>query len=149
MHVNDLDVMPGELAVARQTRAIGWLDVPEHSRGRMSAEVFGVLMAHCADAWQPWRSAGRYSCKHCVHSGGPGVVTVGDHAVRMDGRNLFIPTQELLYVAPIMIVHYIDAHAYLPPEPFVEALLACPPMRSVAYLKMLHDLGVRAKLDAR
>jgi hypothetical protein len=43
----------------------------------------------------------------------------------------------VLYAAPSLILHYIDAHEYAPPEAFCEAVLACPPMGSEAYLQAI------------
>jgi hypothetical protein len=51
--------------------------------------------------------------------------------------NLFIPGEGVLYVAPELIVHYVDAHEYAPPIEFQRAVLACPPMRSAAYFKAI------------
>ena len=36
-------------------------------------------------------------------------------------------------MAPSMIAHYIDAHAYEPPAVFWEAVMKCPEMSSDAY----------------
>lgn len=48
-------------------------------------------------------------------------------------KNLFVPGGGLIYVAPSMIAHYIDAHAYEPPAVFWEAVTKCPEMWSDAY----------------
>jgi hypothetical protein len=40
-----------------------------------------------------------------------------------------------IFVAPELILHYIDAHAYQPPMEFSQAVLACPPVPSTAYLE--------------
>jgi hypothetical protein len=52
-------------------------------------------------------------------------------------NNLFIPGDGLLYVAPSTIIHYIDSHDYLPPIEFIDAVLRCPRMRSMEYLKAI------------
>ena len=41
-------------------------------------------------------------------------------------RNFAVPAGDLLYVAPELIVHYIDKHDYLPPKEFVAATLDSP-----------------------
>lgn len=64
-------------------------------------------------------------------------------AVAIGGANLFVPGDGVIYAAPSTIIHYIDAHRYLPPAAFVAAVHACPPMRSPAYLKALLDNGMR------
>lgn len=53
--------------------------------------------------------------------------------VRFGANNLFVPGEGLIYVAPSMIAHYIDAHAYEPPSVFWEAVMKCPEMWSDAY----------------
>lgn len=50
-------------------------------------------------------------------------------------------TAPLLDSTPELILHYVDAHEYCPPQPFLDAILACPPMRSTAYLKQLLAKG--------
>ncbi|NNB86422.1 hypothetical protein HJC10_33875 [Corallococcus exiguus] len=47
-----------------------------------------------------------------------------------------------MFIAPTMIVHYIDAHEYVPPMEFQEAALKCPEMRSMAYLKAIRACGI-------
>ena len=46
--------------------------------------------------------------------------------------NYFIPGIDVVYAVPAMIRHYIDAHQYLPPEEFCEAVINCP-LGSAAY----------------
>lgn len=51
--------------------------------------------------------------------------------------NLFVPADGFIYVAPSMIVHYIDEHRYDPPSAFWEAVLKCPEMHTAAYRKAM------------
>jgi hypothetical protein len=44
-----------------------------------------------------------------------------------------------------LIVHYMNAHGYLPPSEFCDAVMACPPMQSMPYLKALRAAGVSLK----
>ena len=53
--------------------------------------------------------------------------------VRFGANNLFVPGEGVIYVAPSMIAHYIDAHAYEPPRVFWEAVMKCPEMWSDGY----------------
>lgn len=59
--------------------------------------------------------------------------------------NLWVPDPErrCVFVAPSMVVHYVDAHGYQPPVQFVEAVTVCPPMRSVGYLRAIKECGIR------
>jgi hypothetical protein len=68
---------------------------------------------------------GLHECDLCLYQG------------VADNLNLFIPSGNVVLVAPAMVAHYMNAHGYRPPDEFCAAVLACPPMRSVPYLKAL------------
>ncbi|HJK89168.1 MAG TPA: hypothetical protein RMH85_01925 [Polyangiaceae bacterium LLY-WYZ-15_(1-7)] len=57
---------------------------------------------------------------------------------------LFVPDG-----SPLLVAHSIDAHAYRPPDVFLEALRACPPTRSIAYRRALLASGGRTLLRRR
>jgi hypothetical protein len=57
--------------------------------------------------------------------------------------SLFIPGKGMIYVAPVSISHYIDAHGYQPPDSFYQAVEQCPRMRSSAYFQALLANGGR------
>ena len=123
--------------------AIGWLDV-EHpfSKGAVTRELFTLLARLGTNAWQPFLTAGRHPCGFCSFSGGPTSIDLDDISVSMGITNIFIPADECTYVAPSLILHYIDAHEYAPPEVFQQAIRACPPMRTTSYLKAIHRHGI-------
>ena len=50
-----------------------------------------------------------------------------------DSGDIAIPSGDVLFVAPTMIVHYVRVHGYLPPVDFVRAVLACPAPTTAAY----------------
>ncbi len=54
----------------------------------------------------------------------------------------------ILYVAPSLILHYIDAHGYAPPDQFQRAVMECPPMKSMPYLRALLANGGRGIVKA-
>ena len=58
---------------------------------------------------------------------------------------MFVPADGVLYAAPSLVAHSVDAHDYQPPAEFVRAVEACPPMRSMAYLRQLRACGVSAR----
>jgi hypothetical protein len=60
----------------------------------------------------------------------------GDRYVRGNGA-LYIPTADCVYVAPLMIVHYVREHSYRPPEEFMAAVLECPAQGSADYLALI------------
>jgi hypothetical protein len=47
----------------------------------------------------------------------------------------------LLYAAPAMVVHYIEAHGYQPPLAFIDAVIACPVPPDPAYYDALRPFG--------
>jgi hypothetical protein len=99
-----------------RVRAIGWLE-GNHSyrRGAVPASFVDRLKQHVRSAYQPVKIWGWHDCTLCPRDG----------AAR-GASNVMIPTPELLYIAPGMVVHYIEDHDYHPPEEFIEAVLACP-----------------------
>ena len=116
--------------------AIGWLDMGnDFAKGAVSDENFMALVRLCADPWQPVAVAGRHRCPFCRFTGGPAEFIYRGVDVALGASNVFVPCGDRVFVAPTMIVHYIDAHEYAPPSEFQEAVMRCPEMRSFAYLK--------------
>ena len=128
-------------------RAVGWLDGdhPFHT-GPTTGDDFERLCELLVEPWAPWAFAGAHPCELCAHTGGPGSLQFRGHHVQLGAQNVFVPAGSLLYVAPSLIVHYIDAHQYRPPEEFMAAVRACPPMRSMDYKRALLDAGGSALL---
>jgi hypothetical protein len=55
----------------------------------------------------------------------------------------WVPGDGFLWNCPRTITHDIDAHGYAPPPDFHAAVLRCPPMRSMEYLKTILANGGR------
>lgn len=96
----------------REVRAIGWLGdtVPDESRGDVP------------DACR--RALSYYATAHQRHDG-----FLGYHECELCAKNpeethgeFFIDLGGVRYVMPVMILHYIEAHGYCPPEQFITAL---------------------------
>jgi hypothetical protein len=112
-------------------RAVGWLGRDhEYPTGPTSPEFLSTLRT-VRNSWGAifkvfpgWPALmGVHRCEICE-----------DH---VDTGDVAIPFGDVLFVAPTMIVHYVEAHRYLPPADFVTAVLVCPdpstattPMRS-------------------
>lgn len=115
-----------QIASAPHVRAIGWLGAGhEFPVGDIDEGVARRVRELCA-AWQSSIEAldwgvflGWHDCEFCGASAASG--------------NLGIPSGDVLYVAPEMLAHYIDAHRYLPPAEFLAAVQTCPPFESAAY----------------
>jgi hypothetical protein len=114
-------------------RAVAWL-----GRGRpfpvgaVEARVYSTLLELSKTPWQPMGAAGWHDCDLCVYE--PGAKSI---------RNLFIPGRGVIYVCPEMVTHYMNVHGYKPPQEFCDAVLACPPMRSMEYLRAILANGGR------
>jgi len=118
---------------AETLQAVGWLERGHaFPQGKADRRVFDRLAEFRKDPWQPVLSAGPHNCDLCSYNGEAGV------------SNLFIPGNGRLFVCPELIVHYMNAHQYCPPEDFCRAVLACPPMKSREYLKAVFASGGRA-----
>ncbi|QDU30172.1 hypothetical protein ETAA8_52910 [Anatilimnocola aggregata] len=113
--------------VADHILAVGWLEKAfEIPTGPTPQEVFAKLTEFARNPWQPFVSAGYHECGICQFGG-----------EKRGTANLFIPYEGKIYVCPELITHYINAHYYSPPVEFCEAVLACPPMQSMAYKRLL------------
>jgi hypothetical protein len=100
-------------------RAVGWLAAAApYSTGETPPEFVSKLRL-LARNWGAstvalgWPAAGgTHTCEMCGN-------------VRAAG-NFGIPGDSVLYVAPEMVAHYVEAHRYAPPEGFITAVLRCP-----------------------
>jgi hypothetical protein len=108
--------------------AVGWLD-PEHpySEGRLSPHELAQLAAAVKNS--PWREIykGDHRCQFCR-----GATCNGD---------VWIPGVDVVFVSPVMILHYVEVHQYAPPPEFISALTACPAMKSPGYREALKRAG--------
>ncbi|MCI0377367.1 MAG: hypothetical protein L0215_07165 [Gemmataceae bacterium] len=99
-------------------RPIGWLH-PDHpyTKGEVSSEFLSRLKeftercGQSAEALYFGASGGIHTCEFCGQAYGVG--------------NFGVPCDDLLFVAPEMVVHYIEKHDYRPPAEFVAAVLRC------------------------
>jgi hypothetical protein len=107
------------VAAGDHVRAIGWLH-PDHdyTQGEVSAEFlarlkeFTARSSDSAEALYFGAFGGFHTCEFCGRAHGIG--------------NFGVPSGDLLFVAPEMVVHYIEQHGYSPPAEFVAAVLRSP-----------------------
>lgn len=98
-------------------RAVGWLEAGHpFATAPVPPGFVARLEALQRIAWQPIVAAGPHFCDLCPKRGAAG------------SENLWLPSkeQELVFVAPELISHYVSAHGYQPPSAFIDAVLACP-----------------------
>lgn len=131
---------------ADKLRAVGWLEPGRpYSTGEVSEEFFEKLCELLANPWTPVCWLGVHSCEFCRFTGGGTTVGFKGYEVRgVSARDLFVPGEDFLYVAPESIAHYIDAHGYCPPDEFCRAVMRCPTMRSAEYLRSILKNGPRS-----
>ena len=100
-------------------RAVGWLsDQHAFPTGDPSPEFLARLQEFC----RRWGD-GLEPLAWCVF--------MGPHCCEMCGRcmasgNIGVPAGNVLFAAPEMIAHYVEAHRYAPPAEFVAAVLSAP-----------------------
>jgi hypothetical protein len=145
MHYPDLSpctYLPFE--AAGKLVAVGWLDPGmEYVRGEVGQEFVRKLLELLHDPWEPVVALGIHECGFCRLSGGPSTFRFGRSGSEaiLGASNVFVPADGFLFVAPSLIVHYMDSHEYSPPADFQQAVMACPPMRSMDYLKAVLKNG--------
>jgi hypothetical protein len=135
--------------------AIGFLRRGESfAIGEVDETVFEKLCQLSQNPWQPWACAGVRICDLCRFTGNSiGTYTrAGNNGPQSPGYQIsaasstvdvWIPADGFLYVCPTSITHYIDAHEFCPPADFCAAVLKCPLMRSIEYLKSILANGGR------
>jgi hypothetical protein len=114
-------------------RAVGWLH-PDHpfTRGATPPEfisklkAFASLSKESTFALYLGSCCGLHECEFCP--------TASDRRDAVCGyRNFGVPSGEVLFVAPEMIVHYVEQHGYAPPAAFIAAVLSSPLPGTQAY----------------
>jgi hypothetical protein len=127
MWIDDLSPYGGSPRIV----AVGWLERGhEYATGEVPKPVYEKLEALLIDPWQPAAAAGAHPCDLCAFV-----------AEKSGTKNLFVPSDGRVYVAPELIVHYVNAHRYRPPDEFCKAVIACPPMGSSEYRRALLSSG--------
>ena len=120
--------------------AVGWLE-RDHSYNkgliREREKVVDTLVRLLVKPWAPTYFMGYHPCSLCRRFHMPLTLWHKGTQITMGATNVSVPGTQCIYVAPSLIVHYILDHGYAPPEPFCQALLACPPMGSTDYFRAL------------
>jgi hypothetical protein len=117
---------------AHSLRAIGWLtkDRP-FATGKTDSDAFAKLKVLMQAPWQPMITLGAHECELCQFDAPCG------------NANLFVPNGDVVFVCPELIVHYIAAHHYRPPDEFITAVTNCPQTSTMEYKKLLIESGGR------
>jgi len=108
-HIVSLSFQPAPPSPLR-AHAIGWLGSKVQSKGEMDqASMFALRQAHEKQRTDGG-DLGYHTCGICQH-----YQDRGEFIVEANGRT---------YVLPRMVLHYVEAHSYLPPEVFLSDLRA-------------------------
>jgi len=112
-------------------RYVGWLvHGQKFTTGNVNVTVLsklGSLVKQTRSAYPGSTFLGVERCSSCAASRVPGPGPVWSQ------ENIFVPGINTVYVSPGGIVHYIEAHSYLPPTDFLEAVSRCPDCGSDEY----------------
>ena len=69
-----------------------------------------------------------------------------DRTLFLGDTDIYVPGEDVVYVAPSLILHYIQHHQYQPPSCFVEAVLNCPEPLSEEYCAAITRIAPEIKL---
>jgi len=109
--------------------AVGWIEGDDLLRnsGKVPTEVIRLLKKyeiknHCK---------GFHSCEYCSDWG----------TTRATGNGeIWVVKNDTLYIAPYLIIHYIEEHSYRPPEEFIDAVLNGFRPNSPGYIMRLNKI---------
>lgn len=87
---------------------VGWLAPSTHTPTTGEAPQSFLERLKVLPIGHPYR--GWHVCEWCKRESGNGDVRV--------------PGDGVVYVAPALIAHYVEVHGYLPPQAFIDAVLA-------------------------
>jgi hypothetical protein len=111
--------------------AIGWLGRGHtYPVGEVPMAVYKKLTSLLSEPGQPAASGAIQPCVLCVYE-----------PERAGTMSLFVPGDKRVYVAPELILHYMNAHGYQPPEEFCQAVTSCPRMGTPEYRQALLTAG--------
>ncbi|MFF7209269.1 hypothetical protein ACFZAU_01875 [Streptomyces sp. NPDC008238] len=97
---------------------IGWLTAEHPHTVGPPPPGFVRRLDRVLDGQYVNATLGRHACELCEAAGDVRGAPCGSSEIRVPGS----PTE--VYAAPFLIGHYVQAHRYLPPRPFVEAVSA-------------------------
>src|SRR5262245_56968741 len=108
---------------ATTLRAVEWLSRDhQFPSGPVDRATFDRLAELLRDPWQPTICMGVFGCQLCRFA-----------PEAHGARNLFVQSDGVVFVCPELILHYMNAHGYSPPDQFCRALTACPDTQSLDY----------------
>jgi hypothetical protein len=91
--------------------SVGWLEGDDllHSLGNSPSELVKLLKQYEVQN----RCRGFHMCEYCSEWG---------TEVGMGNGEIWVVKDDTLYIAPYLIIHYIEKHNYKPPLEFIDAV---------------------------
>jgi hypothetical protein len=136
MHFQDLSTYHydayygiGNLIFLSQVLNVGWLESGfEYSHGTVDSvtiEKLAQIITVAENALLAYK--GYHLCDFCgtTHQDGYPKVSYGDITRKLGSKVIWLPVSnasEVFFAAPDLVYHYIAAHQYRPPDPFLEAV---------------------------
>src|SRR5260370_23214801 len=112
----------GFLPPGLQLRPVGWLEKPGFPTGEVPDECLNALVTAHADRVLRDGTRGIHTCTLCGKSR-PFIKWRGQTVHLLGAGHYLVRHGDTVYMAPELLLHYIRAHRYRPPEEFVRATL--------------------------
>ena len=126
MHFEDLSRYSYTKMTSRAAlKNVGWLatDVP-FDQGPEPPGLLEKIQTATSITRNPMR--GIHGCPFCGHEHVRELVEGREALLGMSEVWFPSPSNEVVYIAPSLLLHYVRRHGYLPPAEFVQAALALP-----------------------
>jgi hypothetical protein len=106
---------------------VGWIDMDApFPMGSVPAQAIAKVESAIPSRFNAMR--GIHGCPFCADRERDIYANIDGKSTLLGMSEIWIPSQlsETVYIAPSLLLHYIEAHQYLPPREVVDALLALP-----------------------
>lgn len=123
--------------------AVGWLKRGQNfPTGPTPPDFVGKLLAYCFEVHTINHQRRTTPC--AVSGDCPRVIPPekrGQQLARFGEAEIRVIGESDIYAAPTLIYHYVVAHGYRPPEPFIEAVCRGPAAGSAEHRALIRALG--------
>lgn len=102
---------------------VGWLNLKSNfQKGELRSSVLRKLkdVARQDEIFQPTVEPGR-GFPFCEVCGSVKICNSGGELIR--DAELWIPYEDIIFASPVLILHYIEVHHYLPPAEYIDAII--------------------------
>jgi len=114
----------------------GWLEHPHEFRSGMVSDDFTArlrdFVSLSSSTYSQFKFRGVHICSHCEAN-----KSLSQPGPIWSQEIIIVPGDQVIYAAPGGIVHYVEEHAYVPPQDFIEAVMRCPNYGSPAFQQAL------------